>query len=317
MTTDYAWLPVDITVAQAIDELRKQAPEKETIYYVYVLDQNRRLLGFVSLRHLIVAKPTAVIGDMMQIEVISVRVDADREEVARMLARYNFLAIPVIDDQHRLVGIVTHDDVIDVVVEEATEDALHQAGVATIVESYIDAPFATIWRKRAVWLACFFVAELVLATTAMAHFEEAIAAVLTLTMFVPLCISTGGNSGSQAATLITRALALGHVELADWWRIMRHELLMGAALGVTVGLVGFAGALVIQSDNPDRWVLALVIGQSVACICLWGTLLGAVLPLVFKRLGFDPGYASSPFVATFVDVTGILIYFSLAELYLL
>ena len=161
-------------MAQAIEDLRKQASDKETIYYIYVLDENRRMLGFVSLRHLILAKPAAKVADIMQTEVISVRVDADREEVVKLLQRYDFLAIPVLDEQHRLVGIITHDDAIDVVVEEATEDALHQAGVATMDESYIDAPFRTIWQKRAFYLAGFFVAEAVLVTSAMNHFEAAI-----------------------------------------------------------------------------------------------------------------------------------------------
>jgi magnesium transporter len=320
MTTDYAWLPLDITVSQAIEDLRRQAYDKETIYYVYVLDENRRLLGFVSLRHMILAKPSAMIRDIMQTEVISVRVDADREEVVKLLQRYDFLAIPVIDDQHRLVGIITHDDAIDVVVEEATEDALHQAGVSAIDESYIDAPFASIWRKRAVWLACFFMAEAVLTIWAMGHFDEALDAVVALALFVPLCISTGGNSGSQAATLITRALALGDVSLADWWRVLRHEIGMGVALGVTLGAVGFlAGSLLSDTTlaGINRWTFAFVIGQSVTCICLWGTILGSMLPMAFKRFGIDPGYASSPFVATLVDATGIFIYFTFAQIYLL
>jgi len=320
MTTDYAWLPREITVAQAIDDLRRQASDKETIYYVYVLDENRRLLGFVSLRHLILAKPMARIADIMETEVISVRVDADREEVVKTVQRYDFLAIPVIDEQHRLVGIITHDDAIDVVVEEATEDALHQAGVASIDESYIDAPFREIWMKRAVYLAGFFVAEAVLVTSAMNHFEAAISTIVVLASFIPLCISTGGNSGAQAATLITRALAVGDVTLKDWWRVLKHELWMGLALGTTVGIVGFLFATFTSAsvlEGVNRWMLALVIGQSVACICLWGTVLGSMLPLLFKRAGIDPGYASSPFVATLVDATGIIIYFTFAQLYLL
>lgn len=319
MTTDYAWLPRGMNVAQAIEDLRKQASDKETIYYIYVLDENRRMLGFVSLRHLILAKPTAKIGDIMQTEVISVRVDADREEVVRLLQRYNFIAIPVLDEQHRLVGIITHDDAIDVVVEEATEDALHMGGVAAITESYLDAPFVTIWRKRAVWLACLFLAEL-LTFTALSQFESALEAVVVLSMFLPLVISTGGNSGSQAATLITRAIAVGDVTLGDWWRVIRHELLMGLALGSTLGIIGFGRAWLTPNSilrGADPLLLALVVSQSVACICLWGTLLGSTLPLVFKWLGFDPGYASSPFVATFVDVTGIVIYFTFAQIYLL
>ena len=259
MTTDYAWLPPGLTVGQAIEELRKQAYDEETIYYIYVLDENRRLLGFVSLRHLILAKSTAKVGDIMQTEVISVRVDADREEVVKTVQRYDFLAIPVIDEQHRLVGIITHDDAIDVMVEEATEDALHLAGVSAIDESYLDAPFVTVWRKRAVWLACLFVAEL-LTFTALTQFESALKAVVVLGMFLPLVISTGGNSGSQAATLITRALAVGDVALGDWWRVMRHELLMGLALGSTLGLIGFARAWLTPTsvlDKADPFLLAL------------------------------------------------------------
>jgi magnesium transporter len=320
MTTDYAWLPRDLSVAQAIEDLRKQASDKETIYYIYVLDENRRLLGFISLRHLILAKPAAKIADIMETEVISVRVDADREEVVKTVQRYDFLAIPVIDDQHRLVGIITHDDAIDVVVEEATEDALHQAGVASIDESYIDAPFREIWQKRAVYLAGFFVAEAVLVTSAMNHFEASISALVVLASFIPLCVSTGGNSGAQAATLITRALAVGDVTLKDWWRVLKHELWMGLALGTTVGVVGFLFASLTSAevlDGVNRWTLAVVIGQSVACICLWGTVLGSMLPLLFKRAGIDPGYASSPFVATLVDATGIIIYFTFAQLYLM
>jgi magnesium transporter len=192
--------------------------------------------------------------------------------------------------------------------------------VATMDESYIDAPFNLIWRKRAFYLAGFFVAEAILVTSAMNYFEGAIAAVVVLATFIPLCISTGGNSGAQAATLITRALAVGDVTIQDWWRILKHELWMGLALGTTVGIVGFLFASLTSSsvlEGINRWTLALVIGLSVACICLWGTVLGSMLPLLFKRAGIDPGYASSPFVATLVDATGIIIYFSFAKMLLL
>ena len=235
------------------------------------------------------------------------------------LAKYDFLALPVVDNQHRLVGIITHDDVIDVMIEEATEDAQQMGGIIPMVEDYLEAPFFTIWRKRAAWLSCLFIAEL-FTFTALAHFEDQIAAVLALSLFVPLCISTGGNSGSQAATLITRAIALGQLTPKDWWRTLRHELAVGLALGVTLGAIGFVRASMTPASvlgNADRWMLALVISQAVAAICVWGTLVGSMLPLAFKRLGFDPGYASSPFVATFVDVTGIVIYFSIAKVFLL
>jgi len=319
MTTEYASLPADITAGDAIALLRQQAPSRETIYYIYVLDEVRHLLGFVSLRDLILAKPSAPVSEIMQREVISVRADQDQEEAARELAKYDFLALPVVDNQNCLIGIITHDDVLDVMIEEATEDAYQMGGVVPRDEDYLQAPLLTVWRKRAAWLSCLFVAE-PFTFTALAHFEDEIAAVLALSLFVPLCISTGGNSGSQAATLITRAMALGQIRPADWWRALRHELLVGIALGLTLGAIGFVRASMTPATvlgNADRWMLALVIAQSVAAICLWGTLVGSMLPLIFKRLGFDPGYASSPFVATFVDVTGIIIYFSIAKVYLL
>jgi magnesium transporter len=319
MTTEYASLPADITAGDAIVRLRQQAPSRETIYYIYVLDEVRHLLGFISLRDLILAKPAARVGDIMQHDVISVRADQDQEDVARELAKYDFLALPVVDNQNCLIGIITHDDVLDVMIEEATEDAYQMGGVVPMDEDYLEAPLLTVWRKRAAWLSCLFVAEL-FTFTALAHFEGEIGKVIALSLFVPLCISTGGNSGSQAATLITRAMALGQIRPSDWWRALRHELLVGIALGLTLGAIGFVRASMTPASvlgNADRWMLALVISQAVAAICLWGTLVGSMLPLAFKRLGFDPGYASSPFVATFVDVTGIVLYFSIAKVYLL
>lgn len=319
MTTDYAWLPPGITATEAMERLRLQAPDRETIYYVFILDEGHRLVGVITLRDLILAPRHALIKDIMESQVVSVRAGDDREQVAKELARYDLLAIPVVDDQNRLVGIVTHDDVIDVVVQEATEDAHRMGGVGPLAENYLDASFVTIWRKRAVWLALLFAAEL-FTFTAMAHFSEQIDKLSVLALFVPLCISTGGNSGSQAATLITRALALGQVQLKDWLRVLAHELLMGLALGLTLGAIGFARAALtpesVRGAQVDWYSLALVVSQSVMCICLWGTLIGSMLPLLFKRLGIDPGIASSPFVATFVDVTGIIIFFSFSAAYI-
>lgn len=321
MTTEYATLTTDLTVSEAISRLRLQATSAETIYYVYVVDGERHLVGFVSLHDLILARPAARIDSIMQREVISVPVDADQEDVAQTMARYDFLALPVVDAENRIVGIVTHDDVIDVVVQEATEDALRMGGVGSMVEHYLDAPFLTLWRKRSGWLACLFVAEM-FTFSALAHFQTAIEKILALSLFVPLCISTGGNSGSQAATLITRAMALRQIRPSDWLRVIRHELLMGLALGLTLGAIGFlrvhfTPASWLGLGGAKQLTLAFVIAQAVAAICLWGTLVGSTLPLVFSRLGFDPGYASSPFVATFVDVTGIVIYFSIATIWLL
>jgi magnesium transporter len=395
MTTDYAWLPANITVSDALDRLRLQAPNSETIYYIYILDEHRKLLGVLSLRDVILAPRHTLIRDLMEKEMVSVRVTDDREKVAQEIGRYDLLAIPVVDEDHRLVGIVTHDDVMDVVVQEATEDVHLMGGVGPMEENYLEANFATIWRKRAFWLACLFGAEL-FTFTALSHFEDAIAEVVVLSLFVPLCISTGGNSGSQAATLITRAIALGQLSLGNWFKVLRHELLMGLALGVTLGLIAFfRGALtpeeirknpsvrreaftvIVPSTEPlqiderthtvelpagleqrivedhhvsvtwpedeqlqihkegnvvsytfprkctlrhdavDRWKLAYVISLAVAAICLWGTLVGSMLPILFKWRGIDPGIASSPFVATFVDVTGIIIYFTIATIFLL
>ncbi len=395
MTTDYAWLPPGLTVGEALERLRLQAPGTETIYYIFVLDDQRKLLGVVSLRDLILAPRHAQIRDLMEAQLVTVKVTDDPERVAQELARYDLLAIPVIDDQGRMVGIVTHDDVIDVVVQEATEDVYRIGGVGPLAENYLEADFFTVWRKRAAWLAILFVAEL-FTFTALSYFNDAINEVVVLALFVPLCISTGGNSGSQAATLITRALALGQVTPAHWLRVIRHELLMGIVLGLTLGAIGYLrgaitpedirgnvstmkdpfeikvpvnidrelrgdyeiiprGAEIIQrvekklelipppgekvaidekrqpgfrvydfprdtkvrSEAVNRWSLATVVAIAVASICLWGTLVGSMLPLVFRRIGVDPGIASSPFVATFVDVTGIIIYFSIASMFLL
>lgn len=321
MTTDFARLPQGLTVREALAEIARQASELETIYYIYIVDEQDHLVGVVSSRQLVSAlgKPDLMVRELMETELVTVHATDDQEEVAAKVARFDLLAIPVVDDERHMLGIITHDDVIDTMVEEATEDAQRMAGITPMVENFLEASFVSVWRKRAGWLCLLFIAEL-FTFTALASYEDAIKAVLALSLFVPLCISTGGNSGSQAATLVTRALALGQVSTRDWWRVMRHELMMGAALGITLGAIGFVRAwLTPQSvlDEANRWDLALVIGQAVAIICLWGTLVGSMLPLIFKRLGVDPGFASSPFVATFVDVTGIVIYFTIAQAYLL
>lgn len=323
MTTDYAWLPANITVQEALDLLRLQAPDKETIYYVYIVDEQRRLQGVVSLRDLILSPRRKLVRDMMETRLMTVRDTEDSETVAREFAEYDLLAMPVVDGDGRLVGIITSDDVVDVVVSAATEDAHRMGGVAPFEENYLHAPFTLIWRKRAVWLVMLFVAEM-FTFNAMAHFDEAMKALTVLALFVPLCISIGGNSGSQAATLITRAIALGQVGVRDWFYALRHELLMGLALGLTLGLIGAIRTYFLTPyhvlENPggspptDVAKLTFVVAFAVGAICLYGTLIGSMLPLVFKRLGIDPGVASGPFVATFVDVTGIVIYFSIAKL---
>lgn len=323
MTTDYAWLPQNIMVSEALERLRLQAPNSETIYYVYVLDEDRRLLGVVSLRNLILAPRHILVRDLMDKDPVAVNVKDDREQVASEFARYDLIAMPVVDDQRRLVGIVTHDDVIDVVIQEATEDVHRLGGVGPIEENYLEANFVHVWRSRVMWLACLFIGGM-LTCYAMSRYAIAIEKLAILSFFVPLCISTGGNAGSQAVTLITRALALGQISFAAWWRVLRHELLMGLALGVTLGLIGFLLGLIAPTilpgpqDQPavGALVLGLVVSQSVIAICMWGTLVGSMLPLIFKRIGVDPAIASNPFVATLSDVFGIVIYFTIANIYL-
>lgn len=320
MTTEFARLAPHLTVREALEELGKQAAELETIYYIYLLDDQGHLEGLVSARQLLsaIGKPDTPVAELMEQDLLTVSVEDDQEEVAKKVARFDLLAIPVVDQEHRMLGIITHDDVMDVVVDEATEDAHRMGGLTPLAESYLEMRFGEVWRKRAAWLSLLFLAEL-FTFSALAHYEAAIAQIISLSLFVPLCISTGGNSGSQAATLITRAIALGQVTPRIWWRVLRHELLMGLALGVTLGAIGFVRAVLTPQHvlhEASRWQFALVISQAVAAICLWGTIIGSMLPLVFKRLGVDPGFASSPFVATFVDVTGIIIYFQIAHLYL-
>ncbi len=321
MTTAFAKIAEGRTVREALEEIGRQAEELETIYYVYVVDESDHLRGLVSARQLVSAmgKPNVKIDDLMDRDLVTVRVDDDQEKVAQEVARFDLHAIPVVDDEHHMLGIITHDDVIDVLSEEASEDVYRMAAMAPLVENYLETSLHSIWWKRSVWLSWLFLAEM-LTLLVMKGFVRSIEQIVALTLFVPLCIATGGMSGTQAATLITRAMALGHITLADWWRVIRHELAVGLALGLTLGSMGFVGAYVTPNaeslGGADPLMFALVISQAVTAICLWGTLVGSMLPLAFCRLGFDPAYASSPFVATFVDVTGILILFSLAQVYL-
>ncbi len=325
MTTDYAWVPVQLTAGEALERIRQQAPDKETIYYIYVLDeQSRKLVGILSLRDLVLAPRHAKIRDLMETDLVSLRVTDDQEVAAQELARYDFLALPVVDDEQRLVGIVTHDDAIDVVVREATEDLQRQGAVGPFEENYLDAHFFTVWRKRTFWLSCLFLGG-IFTFEAMVTFQNEISQIQVLALLVPLCIATGGNTGTQAASLITRALSLGQISGRDWLRVFWHECLMGLAMGITLGLLGVMRSLMVPGELLYRqngeaiawWELGLVLGTSVMAICICGTLIGAMLPLVFKRLGIDPGVASSPFVATFVDMTGIMVYFSIARALLL
>jgi magnesium transporter len=312
MTTEYASLTEDLTAEEAIGALRRQAPDRETIYYVYVLDAERHLHGFISLQQLIVAPKSARVRDLMQRDVISVRVNDDKEHVAHQLARYDFLAIPVVDDVGRLVGIVTHDDVLDVLQEEASEDALQMGGVMPLEEGYLQTPLMVFARKRGTWLLILFVASTLTAVT-LSYFQKEFAQIHWLVMFIPLILSCGGNSGSQSATLVIRALAVGNVTLQDWWKIAWRELAMGCVLGVTLAL--FCVGLAVALSKGDYRVF--LVPLTLMIVVILGTLVGSLLPLLFKRLGLDPAITSTPFVASLTDVFGILAYSTLAQLLLL
>ena len=321
MSTDFVRLDENMTAEEAIAEIGRQTADADTVYYLYVVDDKDHLVGLVSARQLLatVGKPGKTVREIMKRDLISVDADDDRDAAAQAVATYNFLAIPVVDEAHRILGIIMHDDVLDVIHEEATEDAHQMAGIMPMEGNYLEIPFFTIWQKRIPWLMCLFIAGL-LTFSALSYFESAMAQLVILAMFVPLCISTGGNSGSQAATLVTRAMALGQVQLRDWFKILRHEVLMGIALGLALGLIGFCCVTLLYDSalgGVNRWLLALTIFQAVTLICLFGTVVGAMLPIFFRRLGADPAVASTPFIATFVDVTGIIIYFTIAKFWLL
>jgi magnesium transporter len=318
MTTEFLAVPEDWNVSQTLDYVRHHAKTAETIYVIYVVDPtNGRLVQALSLRELVLAKEDSpILGACPDREPIAVHADAPREEVARILSKYNLIAIPVVDDEHRPIGVVTFDDVIDAIVREQTEDVQRLGGTEPIDQPYLTIGFGLMIRKRAGWLCALFLSEM-LTATAMQHFEGLISRAVVLSLFIPLVMSSGGNSGSQATSLIIRALALRQVRLGDWWRIAARELPTGITLGTILGVIGFSRVAIWQNlhlfDYGKHWTLvAATVGVALIGIVTFGSLAGSMLPFVLKRLGFDPASASAPFVATLVDVTGLLIYFSVA-----
>jgi magnesium transporter len=318
MTTEFVRLEPTLSVAQSLERIRRDAAEKESIYACYVLEPGSgRLLGAVSLRDLIMADPTAAVAAVMRRKPISVHAHDPQEKVAEKISRYNLLAVPVLEEDGRVVGFVTVDDVIDVLLEEETERSLRMGGVepGALDQPYLSTPFWTLVRKRATWLVVLFLGEM-LTATAMGYFEDEIARAVVLALFVPLIISSGGNSGSQASTIIIRAMALGEFRLSDWWRIARREVLSGLALGAILGTIGF-GRIALWSAFSDlygpHWMqVAFTVACSLVGVVLWGTLSGSMLPIILRKLGADPATSSAPFVATLVDVTGLVIYFTVA-----
>ena len=320
MTVDYIAIPEHFTVQETLDYIRKNGKDSEILNIIYVIDEKGVLLDDLRIREILLAPPETKITDLMDYQFIALKPDDDQEEALAMFKKYDRFALPVIDNSGILIGIVTADDVLDVAEEEATEDMLKIAAVENIEESYVDAPVLALVKKRAGWLTILFIGEL-LTATAMAYFEHEIARAVILAVFIPLIISSGGNTGSQATTLIIRALSLGELSLKDWWFVIKREFFSGLLLGSILGVLGFARValwqIVDEQTFGEHWFfIALTVAISLIGVVLWGTLIGSMLPIILKKLKFDPAVSSAPFVATLVDVTGIVIYFTVATLLL-
>jgi len=312
MTTEYLALWPELTVGEAIAELRTSSRERdlETVYYIYVVAYDR-LVGVLSLRDLILGEPDQTLSSVMTDQVVSVPASMDQEEVAMQIAKYDLSAMPVVDDAGQMLGVVTVDDVVDVVMEEATEDAHMMAAVMPIEESYLNTSFLSLVRSRATWLVVLFVGELLTANV-MHVYEAQLAAVLDLVIFIPLIISSGGNSGAQSSSLIIRALALGELSPGDWPRVMLREFSMGLTLGLMLGGVGFVRAL-YGGGLDDPMQMGMTVSAAIVAVVTLGTLVGSMMPLMIERLGGDPAVSSSPFVASLVDVLGLVLYFTIAR----
>ena len=322
MNPRYIRVRPDMTAAEALSYFRRQAQERsgrDIPTYAYILDAQGKLLGQVSLTDLIAADPATSVASLMNTDVVTIPEEADQEVVAHLFAEHSLVAAPVVDREGRMKGVVTADDVVAVVEEEATEDIQKLGGSAALDAPYLKTAFSRMVRKRAGWLSALFLGEM-LTATAMAYFEEEIAKAVVLAMFVPLIISSGGNSGSQASTLVIRAMALGEVRLRDWWRVVRREIGAGVVLGAVLGAIGFLRIVLwhaVTGIYGEHYLLvALTVFISLIGVVTFGTVAGSTLPFVLRRAGFDPASASAPFVATLVDVTGLVIYFTMASLIL-
>ncbi len=320
MSSRFVRLRPDMSVDEAISYIRIQAKTHvETIYYAYVLDSDQKLLGVVSFRELFSATPEKKIDEIMHTDVLKVPVEMDQEQIGRIFSQQDLMAVPVVDEQGIMKGIVTFDDVATAIQEEATED-IHKIGaVETLDAPYLNISMFEMVKKRGGWLLVLFLGQMFTAT-AMAFFEDELAKAFVLSMFIPLIISSGGNSGSQASTLIIRAIALNEVRLRDWWRVLGREILVGSILGVILGCIGFIRILLWpnreQLYTAHYTYVAATVCCSVVGVVLWGTISGSMLPFLLKKVGFDPASASAPAVATIVDVTGLIIYFSVASVIL-
>lgn len=320
MTPDFIAVKIDWTVSRVLNHIRRYGKNSETIDVVYVIDKDGVLLDDIRIREILLADPDAQIGDLTDNRLISLNVNDPQEEAISTFKMNNRVALPVVDDKNILLGIVTIDDILWIAHEEYTEDMQKFGGTEALDEPYLDIPILRLIKKRAGWLIVLFLGEM-LTATAMQHFEFELEKAVVLSLFIPLIMSSGGNSGSQASTLIIQAMALGEVTIAEWWRVMRREIISGLSLGVILGSIGFLRIILWQElgiyDYGEHWFLiSLTIFFTLVGIVLWGSLIGSMMPIMLKRLKLDPATSSAPFVATLVDVTGIVIYFSIAVLIL-
>jgi len=317
MNPRYIAVRPDMRVDEAISYIRRRAREAiENVYYIYVLDSEQHLLGVASMRDLFCSQPQQEVKDIMRAQPVTVSEHIDQEEISLIFASHNFLALPVVDSQGCMKGVVTAGDIVDVVEEEATEDIQKMGGTEALDAPYLQIRLVQMIKKRAGWLTILFVGEMLTANT-MQLYENEIAKAVILALFLPLIISSGGNAGSQASTLVIRAMALGEVKLRDWWRVIRRECAVGIALGCILASVSLVRVLLWQAAFKTYGAHSVLIAITVACavigVVLWGTLIGSFLPFVLRKAGLDPASASAPFVATLVDVTGIVIYFNVAS----
>ena len=319
MTPDYIPVGAHWTIEGVLEHIRQHGQDSETLSTIYVVNQAGVLIDDIPIRNILLASPSTRVSDLMDHRFVSLKAEDDQETAVSVFQREDRTALPVTDASGILIGIVTVDDVLDVAEAEATEDIQKIGGLEALNHPFMQIPLARMVRKRANWLVILFLGEM-LTATAMGFFEAQIERAVVLALFVPLVISSGGNSGSQAATLVIRALALGEVGLRDWWRVMRPELLSGLALGSILGAIGFVRIALwstLFKAYGEHWLLmGLTVGLALVGIVLWGTLVGSMLPFLLQRLGLDPATSSAPFVATLVDVTGLIIYFSVAAVVL-
>jgi magnesium transporter len=320
MNPRYIRLRPEMMVDEAISYVRKQMREQpRTIYYGYVLDAEQHLLGVVSFRELFTATVRTRVAEIMKRQVTTIPEQMDQEAVSHIFAQSHLVALPVVNAEGQMKGIVTVDDVVDVVQEEATEDMQKVGGVEALDAPYLQIELRRMIRKRVGWLSVLFLGEM-LTASAMGFFEKEIARAVVLALFIPLIISSGGNSGSQATTLVIRAMALGEVRLRDWWRVIRREIVAGLGLGLVLAVIGFLRIVtwegLFHTYGPQYLSIATTVSFSLIGVVMWGTIAGSMLPFILRRLGFDPASASAPFVATLVDVSGLVIYFTVAAIIL-